>query len=163
MLLNAYDWSKVICGGVASVIAAVQGYINNFNERFNNFIRKNEECYRCPYEERDESSVGAGRPSFLIPRDQLQGLRLLHFSWKKIAEMLGVSDKNIRRRRYELGIMIGYLSFYIDIPDDELNVFVTRIRDLSPQSGERMVLDSLRKGVHERIKGTRGSFNSTPE
>ena len=144
VLLHAYDWSEDICGAFAPVVAAVQDYINHFNERFNNFVQKNEECYRCPNEERDESSVGAGRPRFLIPRDQLQGLRSLHFSWKKIAEMLGVSDKTIRRRRHELGMMIGYQSSYSDIPDDELDVFVRRILDLSPQSGERMVLGSLR-------------------
>ena len=85
----------------------MQDYINRFNERFNNFVQKNEECYR-----------------FLTPRDQLQGLRSLHFSWKKIAEMLDVSDKTIRRRRHELGMMIGYQSSYSDIPDDELDVFV---------------------------------------
>ena len=39
---------------------------------------------------------------------------------------------------------IGYESTYSDIPDDELDVFVTRILDLSPQSGERMVLGSLK-------------------
>ena len=58
--------------------------------------------------------------------------------------MLGVSEKTIRRRRQELGMLIGYESTYSDIPDDELDAFVTRILDLSPQSGERMVLASLR-------------------
>ena len=95
-------------------------------------------------EERDQLNAGAGRPRFHIPRKQLQGLRALHFSWRKIAEMLGVSEKTIRRRRQELGMLIGYESTYSDIPDDELDAFVTRILDLSPQSGERMVLASLR-------------------
>ncbi len=144
VLLHVYDWSEEICGGFASVIAAVQGYISHFNERFDNFVQKNEECYHCPYEEQGGSCVGAGRPRFFIPREQLQGLRSLHFSWKKIAEMLGVSEKTVRRRRHELDMAIGYQNCYSNIPDDELDVFIRRILDLSPQSGERMVLGSLR-------------------
>ena len=129
VLLHVYDWPEEICGGFASVISGVQDYISRFNERFNNFEQKGEECYRCPYEERDETNKGAGRP---------------RFSWTKIAEMLGVSEKTIRRRRHELGMVVGYYSSYSDIPDDELDVFVGRIIDLSSQSGERMLLGSLR-------------------
>ena len=81
VLLHVYDWPEEICGGFALVISGVQDYINRFNEYQN--------VYQCPYEERDETNKGAGRPCFLIPEEQLEGLRSLHFSWTKIAKMLG--------------------------------------------------------------------------
>ena len=87
VLLHVYDWSEEICGGFALLIFGVQDYINRFNERFNNFEQKGEECYQCSYEEQDETDSGAGRPRFLIPEEQLEGLHSLHFSWTKIAEM----------------------------------------------------------------------------
>lgn len=159
VLLHVHDWPEDICGGFALVISGVQDYINRFNERFNNFEQKGEECYQCPYEERDETNKGAGRPRFLIPQEQLEGLRSLHFSWTKIAEMLGVSEKTIRRRRHELGMAVGYYSSYSDIPDDELDVFVGRIIDLSPQSGERMLIGSLRaQGVKVQRRRLRESI-----
>ena len=95
--------------------------------------RRVKNVYQCPYEERDETNKGAGRPCFLIPEEQLEGLRSLYFSWTKIAEILGVSEKTIRRRRHELGMAVGYYSSYSDISDDELDVFVGHIIDLSPQ------------------------------
>ena len=75
VLLHVYDWPEEICGGFALVISGVQDYINRINERFNNFEQKGEECYQCPYEKRDETNKGAGRPRFLIPEEQLEGLR----------------------------------------------------------------------------------------
>ena len=43
---------------------------------------------------------GKGRPKFLIPLRQLVDLRSLNFTWKAIAEMLGVSQKTVLRRRH---------------------------------------------------------------
>lgn len=36
---------------------------------------------------------------FFIPKEQLEDLRSLHFSWNKIADMFGVSERTIRRQR----------------------------------------------------------------
>jgi hypothetical protein len=84
----------------------------------------------------------------------------LHFPWQKIADMLGVSERTIRRRRQELGVMIGHENAYSAIPDDELDVFVRRILNLSPESGERMVIGSLRaqgmKVQRDRIRRSIG-------
>lgn len=73
--------------------------------------------------------------------------------------MLGVSEKTIRRRRHELRMMVRYQDLYSDIPDDEVDVFVRRILDLSPQSDERMVLGSLRaQGIKVQRHRLRESF-----
>ena len=70
--------------------------------------------------------------------------------------MLGVSERTIRRRRVGFGMTVGQKQPYSDIPDDDLDVFIKKILDLSPQSGERMVIGSLRsqgiKVQRERIR-----------
>ena len=56
--------------------------------------------------------------------------------------------------------MIGHENAYFAIPDDELDVFVRRILNLSPESGERMVIGSLRaqgmKVQRDRIRRSIG-------
>lgn len=60
------------------------------------------ELYSCP----TENSGSAGRPRYVISAQQLQFLRDLHFSWTKIAKILGVSRKIINRSRQELGMSL---------------------------------------------------------
>ena len=43
-ILLLSDWDEVVCGEMATTIADVQGYINNFNERFNDFGNKHDEA-----------------------------------------------------------------------------------------------------------------------
>ena len=42
-----------------------------------------------------------GRPSIAVDEEQITFLRSLHFSWRKIAGLLGVSESTLRRRRNE--------------------------------------------------------------
>ena len=42
-----------------------------------------------------------GRPSLVVESDQIQFLRSRHFSWKKIAGLLGISESTLLRRREE--------------------------------------------------------------
>ena len=42
-----------------------------------------------------------GRPSIAVDEEQITFLRSLHFSWRKIAGLLGVSESTLRRRRKE--------------------------------------------------------------
>ena len=43
--------------------------------------------------------TGVGRPSIVIKEEQIEFLRSLHFTWKRIAELLGVSESTLKRRR----------------------------------------------------------------
>ena len=62
-----------------------------------------------------------GRPRFHITREQLQYLASMSFSWTQIAQILGVSDDYLYRRRVEYG-MLNYVSR--NITDEELRVIV---------------------------------------
>ncbi len=58
--------------------------------------------------------------------------------------MLGVSERTVRRHREELGMDVGQTDSYSDIPDDDLDVLVSRILHFLPNSGEQMLLGALR-------------------
>ena len=57
-----------------------------------------------------------GRPKYEIPREDLRGLRDLGFTWKKIAEILCVSERTLRTKSLELEITDKYTG----IRDNEL-------------------------------------------
>lgn len=50
------------------------------------------------------AGAGAGRPVIVIKREQIEFLCELHFSWVKIASLLGVSESTLCRRRRELNL-----------------------------------------------------------
>lgn len=77
-----------------AIITNVQGYIVRFNERFNDF-KDTEFLFEYPLETSDENT-DAGRLGFLMPQEQLEGLRSLHFSRNKITHLQGVSERTIR-------------------------------------------------------------------
>ena len=137
-------WSEEIHQGFKTVIECFNEQLGIINERFCFFEEDEDQHYNFPYENNEGGCRIRGRPRFLIPKAQLEGLRSLHFTWNKIAQMLGVSERTIRRRREELGMDVGQTSSYSDISDDELDVFVRRILHISPNSGERMLLGALR-------------------
>ena len=72
------------------------------------------------------------------PGRQLAGLRALNFTWKAIAEMLGVSEKTVRRRRMESSLPVCENNFS-SITDEELDIVISSVLTTSPNSGERMV------------------------
>ena len=45
-----------------------------------------------------------GRPRYEIHREELEGLRDLAFTWKKIAETLCVSERTLRTKKHDLEI-----------------------------------------------------------
>ena len=49
-----------------------------------------------------------GRPRCEIHREELEGLRDLGFIWKKIAEIVRVSEQTLRAKRHELEITDKY-------------------------------------------------------
>lgn len=81
---------------------------------------------------------GQGHHKFHIPHKQLEGLRSLGFSWTSIAQLLGVSEKTVGRRRDEFEISNHNVTFS-EILNDGLNNLVTHVLEVSQNSGERMV------------------------
>ena len=86
-------------------------------------------------------AFGRGRPRFDISREQLLYLRSLSFTWKQIAEILGVSHMTIYRRREQCGLIeepSGTLS------DSDLQELITHMRGELSNLGQTMVWGRLR-------------------
>ena len=56
--------------------------------------------FACP----TTKPITAGRPVIVIEREKIEFLRELHFSWVKMAGLLGISESTLRRRRRELSL-----------------------------------------------------------
>ena len=85
-----------------------------------------------------------GRPSYFIPQEQIEGLRELGFSWKKIAEMLSISERTLINKRRELDIE----DKYTHISEHNIDIVVGQLLRESPNMGEKMLKGALlSKGI----------------
>ena len=85
-----------------------------------------------------------------IHREELEGLRDLRFTWKKIAEILCLSERTVRTKRHELEITDKYAG----IRDNALDNFIQEIIEESPKMGEKMLQGALQsRGI--QIQRTR--------
>ena len=90
---------KTIIEAVLSKVRFVFRVMTNYEER-NSGEATVPNSFACP----TTNLAGAGRPVVVIEREQIEFLRELHFSWVKIASLLGVSESTLRRRRRELNL-----------------------------------------------------------
>ena len=88
-------WSEEVHQRFQTVIECFIEQLGKINERFCFFEEDEDQHYNCPYKNNEEGSRIRDRPQILIPKAQLEGLRSLHFTWNKIAQMLGVSERTI--------------------------------------------------------------------
>ena len=85
-----------------------------------------------------------------IHREELEGLIDLRFTWKKIAEILCLSERTVRTKRHELEITDKYTG----IRDNALDNFIQEIIEESPKMGEKMLQGALQsRGI--QIQRTR--------
>ena len=89
------------------------------------------------------SQTRRGRPKLDIHKEQLQHLLQLYFTCPKIAALLGVSLRTVRRRMTEYGLSVSGL--YSDISNCELDRLVDEICGSFPNCGYRMMDGHLRQ------------------
>jgi hypothetical protein len=85
-----------------------------------------ENSYNCPIASTENRP---GRPHYVIGEEQIRFLRELHFSWVKIANLLGVSESTLRRRRILYGMTTEEEPNWAMITDDELERTVREIQE----------------------------------
>lgn len=90
---------KTIIEAVLTKIRFVSRVMTKYEER-NSFEDTVSKSFACP----TNKLTGAGRPVIVVEREQIEFLRELHFSWVKIASLLGISESTLRRRRRELNL-----------------------------------------------------------
>ena len=52
-----------------------------------------EHCYNALYDVK--TSDKPGRPNVLVDEEQIVGLKSLNMSWRKIAELIGISERTL--------------------------------------------------------------------
>ena len=98
--------------------------------------------YQCPVSRRGEK----GRPRFQVMKDQLEFLRSKHFSWARIANLLGISERTLRRRRDEVGVET---EGFTEISEENLTTVVQSVKSVTPNIGQSRMLGALRsRGLH---------------
>lgn len=106
-------------------IIEFQRIISHLEEHFNNFEEERLH-FVCPV-----GGEGRGRPKLVIPKEQLEGLRSLGFSWAAISRMLGVSERTIRRRR-EAFDGPNFFEDFSQISDEQIDHHVENVLRMSP-------------------------------
>ena len=100
-----------------------------------------ERAYSSPT---DSRKGGPWRPRYVIEEEQIRFLREMHFPWKKIANLLGVSESTLRRRRLMYGMTDLEESSWTQISDSDLDRIVQEIQELTPNIGQARLLGALR-------------------
>ena len=84
-----------------------------------------------------------GRPLLEVSIEEVECLRSLHFSWTKIAEIMGISRSTLYRRLDQEGI--DQSESYSTVRDRELDEIIVRIKIGHPNDGEKLIIGHLRK------------------
>lgn len=100
-----------------------------------------ERAYSSPPDSRRN---GPGRPPYVIEEEQIRFLRETHFSWKKISDLLGVSESTLWRRRLMYGMTDQEESSWTQISDSDLENIVKEIQELTPNIGQARLVGALR-------------------
>ena len=95
-----------------------------------------------------------GRTNFDIPKEVLEELRVLGFSWISISKMFGVSRWTIARRVDDY--ILNSLSRYSNITNDELDQIIQDYISRRPTTDEPLMSGYLKlKGYrvqHQRVR-----------
>ena len=98
-------------------------------------------------------NVGSvGRPSFDIPREQIEYLLDCNFSVKEISEILHVSKRTVERRMSAYDVT--GMNRFTEITDEQLDNAVNNIKQTSPDCGSKLLSGYLRS-MNIRIQRSR--------
>ena len=83
-----------------------------------------------------------GQPKYQVSKRQIECLRELPFSWTRIAQLLGISTKTLRRRRQEF--QIDDEQQWSSISEAELREMMREIMNITPGLGQTRMLGALK-------------------
>ena len=132
IMQNQYHFEREFDHMVSSLVDILSSYRQKV-QRLNTEGQRGFECRR-------KYSGKPGRPAYSISYYQVEGLVSLGFTWKRIAELICVSERTLRRWRQE---------FVFDVPFSEmeneaLDDIVAKQLQSCSSMGERMLAGALR-------------------
>lgn len=120
---------------------------------------------QCPNEETMEGSPSqVGRPRKQVSKEDIEALFGTHRSWKTVANIIGVSQKTLQRRRQECGVTVssptGSRQTYTEISQEDLCKVIREVLQVLPNAGETYVIGACssrgifvqRQRIREAIK-----------
>ena len=129
---EVFEESGSLAGRVIGLVREALSIVRNEAERNDRDISS----YQAPL-----VCEGVGRPTFCIPRNQLAYLLENRFTCPRIADILGVSLRTVRRRMTEYNLSIHML--YTALTDDQLDGIVSEIQHEFPTCGNRQMQGHL--------------------
>eukprot|EP00794_Sanderia_malayensis_P013437 gene13437-14820_t len=156
---SCFDEGKVQLSAIPGMLRDLLGLTHKICERCL-YLCTDEEISPVSYVTQTINHVESpGRPHVEISKEQLEFLRSLQFTWKRIAKLLGVSVSTITRKRniYQLE---EELPEWSQLSDDELDEVVQEIRTSKPNIGERRLVGALRSREFEfSVEESKGVSN----
>ena len=96
-----------------------------------------------------------GRPAIEVSMDRVKELRMLGFTWTKIAKLLDISRRTLHRHLDGSGLM-----GYSDVSDQDLDSVIESYKATHPNDGENMVSCCLRShGIYVPRRRIRESIH----
>lgn len=95
-----------------------------------------------------------GRPKYVVCPQQLQSLLKMSLPVSTIAEILGVSERTVKRRMHENGLSV--MQYYSNVTDDELDNLVRSVKTRTPHVGYR-VMKGMLQAMGHRVQWKRVS------
>ncbi len=120
---------------------------------------------QCPSEETMKGSPSQiGRPRKQVSKEDVEALFGTHRSWKTVANIIGVSQKTLQRRRQECGVTVsapaGPRQTYTDISQGDLCQVIKEILQVLPNAGETYLIGACSsRGIFVQRQRIREAIN----
>ena len=115
------DYSRPLVD-LQELIASIHTHLGSFLEHIS------PTTLNTPFSCTTEIPTTVGRPKIIIHEEQIQFLRGLHFSWEKIAWLLGISETTLRRRRQGMHMTGNEQHSWTNITGLYIHVIVCKVK-----------------------------------
>lgn len=148
-------------------------HLRALQQNFDDALTENEDVGNlnvratCPNEPAalGESVVQQGRPRKHVTKQDIESLFRIHRNWKLVANVVGVSEKTLQRRRRELGLQVadgaGPRLTYTEISQDALCNVVQEVLSILPNAGETDIIGACKsRGIFVQRQRVRDAIQT---
>ena len=158
-LLSNIEEAPELSRGSTTELSAIKKLFEELEMLFSSEYKNLVESMTLQNLRAELNHTGPGRPKLNIPKDVLEELRGLNFSWKKISAMFEVSRWTVARRVAEYDL--SHLQQFTEISDEEIDQIVRNfISRHGSSTGETFISGHfLSLGLYIQRRRIRASLN----